>query len=161
MIVTSFITILGSATLVNYLSEPLTEEINITAPISFEHSLDGTTWTNDPIVFNGHSGDTINFDVRLMNTGHNDIPATILATISCVEGLTVDDFQCINATYEETEMAIKPLFEQHNETTLMLSYNVIIGHEEIGTKTYLASISLTLATNAVGHYKINSQVLPV
>jgi hypothetical protein len=156
MIATSLVTIIGSATLNNYLSGPITENINISAPLSLEHSNDGITWTNNPITFDGHSGDTIAFDVRLINHGQSDIPAVITAKITCSEGLTKNDFQDISATYGDTTIPIKELFTEYNSTILILSYEVTVGSGE----TYLAGISMTLATNAVGHYKVTNQVSP-
>ncbi len=161
MVITSLLTIAGSATLVGYLSEPIVEKINITAPLSLQHSIDGTTWNNDEIVFNGHSGDTISFYVRLQNFGDTNITANINASITCVEGITIDDFQSINATVNGTEYPIKSLFQQYNATTIILCYNVVVRHADDGTKTYLAGINMTLATNAVGHYTVNSQVFPI
>ena len=155
MAATSMITIVGSAAIVSYVNQPLVENITITPPsLSFEHSINGQDWTTNPLSFTGQGGDTIGFSIRVINNRNTPVPAAIMSKISCIEGLTMSDFQSITINISGNNIPLT--YTPWNATTLLLSYNVTIPNNTIIT----APVSIKFVSNAYGHYQITNQITP-
>ena len=168
----SFVALLAvtlvSAGLVNYLSNTAEVSINVSLPMLFEVSEDGTTWVgaNEPATLDFglvYGGESITFFAKDSNLANVDTVGDSSKIVTCDSGVTCGDFISVIATTEikinGVSQSISPDYDlidmglctEINETTIAFNYGAV-GNPLVVGQADTTEITATFQPNVEGNY---------
>mgnify|MGYP006294351427 CR=1 FL=1 len=149
----------GSAALVDYLSNEVTNDVTVESPIEYKISK-GDGWQEDGIAMDAVGGDTITYKIEATNHANNAIDGKQYITIRNGEGVTCEDFESINVMTADSgdwvDMLDAGNCQQVNSNNIEIMFDTNAMNPGDVEET---DVEVTFEENAMGTYESTTKMV--
>jgi len=160
--------IIGTASLVGYLSNQISTSLSVNSPLELKMSLDGSNWQTGLVSLGSiYSGDNVVFFIQTHNLINVSQTGVMWNIINNPSGITCNDFVSLkgqsteqdesNTIYPESDLVCVPIsgdvYNVRIITTPTEEWTWHAGHQD-STK-----VTIIFANNAFGVYTLTTQVV--